>query len=270
MKINILISTINGGIDGIKDVVLNSRDDVSYIISHQYTDERFKYIPDELIRGDVTVSQIEGAGVTKSRNNAIRLADGDIGLFSDDDVRYRHTDIDTIKKTFLQNDQADIAIFKIRTPAGEPEYNNYPDEIIEYKQAPFVGTVQIAFNIERIKENKIWFDERFGAGQPLLICNDERLFLYDCISSGLRVFFFPEYIVEHPYESTIKNIPKYDIRRNWITGGVDCRINGPIALFKALLATVKLTPNLLKHRVNPIRYFYQRISAVIYVLRTNK
>lgn len=269
MKVNILISTINEGIERVENVILKPRSDVSYIISHQYTAEKYKYVPESLNRADVTVSQIPGSGVTKSRNNAISLANGDIGLFSDDDVTYRNSDIDTLKETFRQNAQADVAIFKIKTPEGEPEYKKYPENIKEYRKAPCVGTVQIAFRVNNIKKKNISFDERFGVGQPLLISSDEKLFLFDCIEAGLRVFFFPEYIVEHPYESTSKRIPKYDKRKIWVTGGIDCRMHGPVALMKALLGTAKILPDLLKHRVNPARYFYHRISAVLYVLLTN-
>ncbi|HLR36545.1 MAG TPA: glycosyltransferase family A protein [Chitinophagaceae bacterium] len=271
MEINILISTIDKGIEQASQVLLEPRSDVSYIISHQYTDKSYKYIPDCLKRPDVMVSQIPGQGVTKSRNNAIKLADGDIGLFADDDVTYRHSDIDVLKKTFQEHEQADVAIFKIRTPRGEPEYNSFPRKKQQFKnKAPNAGTVQIAFNIMRIKENRIWFDERFGVGNPLLIGGEERLFLHDCIKAGLQVFFFPEYVVEHPYMSTIKGIARYDKRKNWITGGTDGRINGPIAFLKAFGGTVKLIPDLIKNGANPVRYLYHRISATRYILRTNK
>lgn len=270
MRVNILISTIDKGIEKVEDVVLEPREDVHYVVSHQYTAEEYKFIPKALHRDDIRISQIQGAGVARSRNNAIRLAEGDIGLFSDDDVKYLNSDIGTVKETFEDHQQVDVGIFKIRTPAGEPEYKSYPYEIIEYDKAPTVGTIQIAFRIDPVKENNIFFDERFGAGQTLLVGNDEKLFLHDCISSGLRVFFFPEYIVEHPFESTIKKLPKYDPRKIRLTGGLDCRINGPVALLKALLGTVKIMPSLLRHKVNPLMYLYHRISAVIYVLRTNK
>lgn len=270
MNVNILISTIDEGINQVQNVTLDPREDVKYIISHQYTDNKYKYIPDELVRGDITISQIEGKGLTKSRNNAIKIASGDIALLSDDDVTYTNADIETIKKTFLENSDVDVAIFKIRTPPGEPEYKKFSDEIIEYKRAPFVGSVQIAFKLDSIKEKGILFDERFGAGQELLICGEEKLFIQDCINDGLKVVYFPEYIVEHPYLNTGKAIPAYDIRRNWVEGGLQSRLEGPIALPKAFLGMIKVIPRLLKHRVNPLRYLYQRISAVIYVLRTNR
>jgi len=270
LKINILISTINEGIKRLDRVILPPRHDVTYIVSHQYTEEGGKAVPGFLNREDIVVSQIQGKGVTKSRNHAIRLADGDIGLFADDDVTYRDHYFDTLTKVFEDNPEVDVVLFKIRTKPGEPAYKKYPDEVLEYKIAPSVGTIQIGCRLEKIKEQNIFFDERFGAGQPLLIGSDETIFVQDCIDAGLTVKFFPEFIVEHPYESTVKFISKYDKRRVWVTGGVDCRKNGPIALVKAFFGTIKILPDLIKSRVNPVTYFYHRISAVIYILRTNR
>lgn len=270
MIINVLISTIDDRIKQVPNVILAPRDDVRYIVSHQYTDEKYKFVPVELDRFDVVISHITGKGIAKSRNNAINFAKGDIGLLSDDDVTYRNSDFDTLKKIFLQHHQVDVAIFKIRTPLGEAEYRPFPDKIVEYKNVPRASSIQIAFRINSIKQNHIWFDERFGVGQPLLINSEEQLFLHDCINSGLKMVFFPEYVVEHPYVSTSKGVPKYDIRKNWIVGGLDCRINGPIALVKAFLGTLKIIPDLAKHRINPFRYFFHRISAVIYILKTNE
>lgn len=270
-KIDILISTIDAGINNLDKVILAPKENVEYIVSHQYTDERFRRFPSFLNRKDVWVSQIPGKGVTKSRNNAIQLADGDIGLFADDDVIYRDPYLDTLHRVFRQNPDLDVALFKIKTPAGMPAYKEYPDSMIRYdKLAPSVGTVEIAFRIKALKDKQIYFDERFGAGQDLLIGSDERIFVQDCIDAGLTVIFFPEYIVEHPYESFVKSLSKYDKRRIWVTGGYDCRKNGSVALFKAFLGTIKILPDLLRHKMNPFIYLYHRLSAVIYILKTNK
>jgi len=268
--INILISTIDSGINNLGHVILDPQCNVEYIVSHQYTDEKFKKVPAFLIRSDILVSQIPGKGVTKSRNNAIRLAEGDIGLFADDDVVYKASYFDTLNRVFERDPDLDVAHFKIKTGPHEPEYKNYPNEVIKYRDAPSVGTVEIGFRINSIKENSIFFDERFGAGQELLIGSDESIFVQDCINAGLTVKFIPAYIVEHPYESAAKGLSKYDKRKIWITGGYDCRINGPIALLKAFLGTLKILPDLMKHKMNPFIYFYYRLSAVLYVLRTNK
>jgi hypothetical protein len=270
MKINILISTINTGIHKVKDIVLDPREDVEYIISHQYTEDAYRIVPAELQRDDITVAHLEGKGVTKSRNNAIRLATGDVGHFLEDDVIYSHSYIDCVKKTFEDNPELDVALFKIKTGFGEPEYKSYPPKQVKLKSKIFsVSTLEIAINLKSIKESGIRFDERFGAGQKLLIGSDETIFVEDCLKKGLCVSFFPEYVAEHPYISTINSIAKYDKRRAWVTGGYDCRTNGSIALIKAFLGTMKILPDLIKNRANPFSYFYHRISAVIYILRTN-
>lgn len=269
MKLNILVSTIDKGISAVEGVLLSKREDVSYRISHQYTRPEFFGIPEGLVREDILVSQIQGRGVTKSRNNAIRISDGDIGLFADDDVRYQNEWLDMVKKTFRENPQMDIAIFKIKTLPGEPEYRDFPQEEMAFSKAPSVGTIQLAFRIRQIKEKGIHFDERFGAGQKLLIGSDEQIFLHDCIRSGLKVMYFPEYVVQHAFQSTVKGIQKYDSKLNRVTGGLDARMNGWVALPKALLGTIKYTSDILRNRKNPVVYFMHRFYAALYVLLTS-
>ena len=135
--LNILISTFDEGIHKVKNVILDYREDVSYIISHQYTQEKYKIVPLELNRKDILISQIPGLGVTNSRNNAINLAHGEIGLFSDDDVTYSHSYFDTIIETFDNEESLDVCVFKIKTPEGFPEYKNYPKNKIKLKKLPF-------------------------------------------------------------------------------------------------------------------------------------
>jgi glycosyltransferase involved in cell wall biosynthesis len=270
LTINILISTINKGIKDVKNVLLNPRPNVEYIVSHQYTDAAFKTVPPELERSDVTILQIKGKGLSRSRNNAIKIATGDIALFADDDVVYQNEYIDRLEEVFRTNKDIDVALFKIKTSPGEPSYKSYPASMLKVRKRLFSpSSVEIAFNIKKVCEHHISFDERFGAGQELIIGSEETIFIEDCLRANLNVTFIPEYIVEHSYHSTIKTIAKYDKRRIWVTGAYDCRSNGSIALLKAFLGTIKILPELVSYKINPIFYFFQRISAVIYILRTN-
>lgn len=268
MKINILVSTIDKGIFAMEKLLLKPCEDISYIISHQYTDPAFVTLPDYLKRPDVSVSHISGKGVTKSRNNAIKLANAEIGVFADDDVTYEKDWLDRMQHIFKTSPTLDVAIFKIKTLPGEPPYKPYPTAPTEIKMATAVGTIQIAFRVSSIKANNLKFDERFGAGQKLLIGSDEQLFIYDCLRAGLRVKYFPEYLVQHPYQSTVKSIPKYDHRLNRVTGGLDARMHGWIALPKALLGAVKYSIDIIKHGKNPLTYFIHRFYAALYILIT--
>jgi len=269
-KLNILISTYDGGIHQLENVILDTMPGVRYTVVHQYSDISFKKIPSFLIREDIYVTHLEGRGVTKSRNKAIQLAEGEIGLFADDDVTYKPAYFKKLISIFEENKNLDVGLFKIKTPDGEPEYKNYSSDRQKIEKAPSVGTVEIAFRVISVQRKKVLFDERFGAGNRLLIGSDEKIFVQDCLKAGLHVEYFPEYIVEHPYESTVNKIAKYDKRKIWVTGGYDCRTNGSIAILKSFFGTIKIIPDLLKHRVNPLYYFYHRLSAVIYILRTNK
>lgn len=271
MKLSILLSTIDNGINEVKNVLLEYREDVSYLISHQYTSKEFKFVPSELERSDVTISHIQGYGVTKSRNNAIKLSEGEIGLFSDDDVTYTNQYFDDIISVFDNNSELDLALFKIKTPEGYPEYKKYPNELLEIQKLPFaVGTIEIAFRVKSVQSKEVFFDERFGAGQPLLIGADESIFVLDCIKKGLKVWFVPKYVVNHPFESSIKILDKYDKRRVSVVGASDARINGISSIPRAFLHTLRLMPDLVRNKKKPLSYLIERLSASIYIFRTNK
>jgi len=269
-KLNVLISTYGSGILKLKNVIQDPLPGIRYTVIQQFNDESLKAKPSFLDREDIFVAHLPGKGVTKSRNKAIELSRGEIGLFADDDVRYKRRYFEKIIANFEKNKDLDIALFKIKTPEGEPEYKNYFPHHKVITKAPSVGTIEIAFRIKSVQEANIFFDERFGAGNELLIGSDEKIFVQDCLQAGLRVEYFPEYIVEHPYHSTVNSIPEYDKRKIWVTGGYDCRTNGIIAVPKAFLGTLKFMPNMLKKGVNPFYYFYHRLSAVLYILRTKK
>lgn len=271
MVIDVLISTIDSGIEKISNILLPFRKDVKYIVSHQYRNEKYLPVPKELLREDVLVSQIPGEGLTKSRNNAIRLATADICVIADDDVRYTNEYFDNILSVYNQESDVDIACFKIFTGENEPEYKEYPlttvivTDIHDYSPS----SIEITFKLNSIKNKKIVFDERFGLG-TWLIGGEEELFTLDAIKAGLKIKFFPSYIVQHPFESTAKATFEYDNCRIQVVGAMDARTRGLISIPKAFAGTVKILPDLIKNKKNPIKYFQERLSASIYILRSDK
>lgn len=269
MILNILISTIDKGIEKIADILLASRNDVQYIISHQYRDKKYLPIPKELIRNDVIISQIQGQGLTKSRNNAIRLATGDICAIADDDVSYTNEYFDTILNIYKEN-EVDVACFKICKEVGKKDYKYYPEQpiLIHSIKERSVSSIEITFNRASIKKQDVFFDERFGLGS-WLNGGGENLFLHDCINSRQIVKFFPYYIVQHRHDCTIVSKSKYDTLRVSVGGALDARINGVIAIPKAFLGTIKFIPDLIKHKKNPLIYLKERLFAAIYILKTN-
>lgn len=267
MTLQILISTIDSGIEKVKDVLLPIRDDVSYIVSHQYQHNEFKYTPPELNRPDISLSHIYGRGISKSRNHAISLATGDICLICDDDVRYTNEYINTIIYIF-QKKKPDVALFKIKTGNGESEYKNYPpyEYKLEIDKMHWPSSIEIAFRTQSIK-NMIFFDERFGLGTAL-VGGEEYFFIRDSIEKDLNVHYYPFYIVGHSLESTNKSLHKYDRKKIMGRGAADARINGWFSLIKTALLTLRLLPNLLKNRRNPFVYLVHRFKGNLYILKS--
>lgn len=267
MKVNILISTIDSNINNVRDIFLPFREDLSYIISHQYTNENFKKIPEGFSRKDIKIVQIPGKGLSRSRNNAIKNADGTLCIVADDDVRYTNQYIDIIKRTY-ENNVVDVACFKIKTRKNEPEYKKYPSEerCFDKKEYPHISSIEITFRLSKIQENKIKFDERFGIGSKHLIGGEEKVLINDCLDSGLKVCYFNEYIVEHPYLSNTKTYSRYHKKRNLVEGAIDARINGIVAILKSILITIKIWKDLKKNNKFYLSYLYQRLTGVLYIL----
>ncbi len=153
MKLEILISTIDAGIDRTKHLLLPFRSDIKYIITHQYTDRKYISLPKELIRKDVKITQLYGKGLSISRNNCIKHATGEICVIADDDVRYTYEYFDKILEMYQKND-TDIACFKIFTGQGQPMYKNYPKKAVKVTDLKtyWPSSIEITFKLKPILE----------------------------------------------------------------------------------------------------------------------
>jgi glycosyltransferase involved in cell wall biosynthesis len=271
MKINILICTIDEGIGRVHRILQPVQKDVTYIISHQYLNEEFKVIPKELIREDIILSQIPGRGLSRNRNNAISLADGDIALIADDDVQYLPGTFEIIREAFENDNELAVACFKIKTPDGEPEYKKYPvtSYILGKYRHHAISSVEIAFKTSPVKKTGIRFDERFGLGSEKLTGGEETVFISDCIRAGLKVCYFPSYIVRHLYESTRTKYKRFDTKINQLNGAVYARVHGWWAFPYAFAKTMILAPVMILTGKNPLEYLRQKLIAIKYVYKSN-
>ena len=114
MTLDILICSLNKGIVRIDDLLLPQRKDVRYIVSYQYTDERYlDLLPTSLaLREDVLVSAHKGQGLSSNRNHALELAKADLVMFADDDARLTDSAVDYIFKIFNEGSNIDVIQFR--------------------------------------------------------------------------------------------------------------------------------------------------------------
>jgi glycosyltransferase involved in cell wall biosynthesis len=272
MTLNILISTIDQGITKVGNILRPSQPDIKYFVSHQYRDKKFKVVPEQLNRPDVVVSQIPGAGLSRNRNNAIRLADGYIAIIADDDVTYLPDSFQNIAEVFKNDPELDVACFKIRTPENEAAYKNYPTQSYRLKKRKHhpISSIEIAFRIKSIRGKGILFDERFGLGSPFLPAGEESVFIDDCIAKGLKLVYFPYFTVEHSLDNAIRSLPSYDKTRSLLRSGVDAHINPILAIPRAFGRTLKYLPEMIRNKKNPFNFLFNGLYAIFYIWFTKR
>lgn len=271
MIINVLISTIDDGIDKVEKVLLPEvKNTIRYKISHQYTDFSYVHIPEGLRREDVQISHIQGKGLCCNRNNAINMADGDIAIIADDDVRYELSYFETVECVY-KDQSIDVACFQIQTPEGELPYKTYSSKPFQLKkhQRYDISSIEITFRVSKIKENNIHFDTRFGLGSGLFLSGEEDVFIHDCTLQRLNVYYFPYPIVSHLYMSTGKK-HLFSQERNQTLGALTWEVYGYSAFPRICWYVLKKRKYLFQNKVYPFTYLFQMMKGISMSKKSNK
>ncbi len=259
LSLEILICTIDNGIADAAQVPLQPIDGVRYLVSWQHSNDKSIPLPESLQgREDIKVVHLNGRGLSRNRNNAIKNATGDILLISDDDTRYRPEYFERIKSAFATHTEADIITFQAQD-YDRNAIRPYPTSAHSYDKRPYgsyVCSVEIAF---RRKSNLPLFDERFGLGSEYLASGEEEVFVYDAWKRGLCILYEPQVIVETDNNTTgslILTSPA--VQRS--KGAVLCYLHGAFgATLRCILETMRLPVTvshwqIFKQMWNGIRY----------------
>lgn len=203
MTLDILICTIDEGIKRVPNVLIPKEEGIRYVISMQYTDEKyFAMIPEILrTRDDVTLLTLQGRGLSRNRNNALAHATGDILLIADDDNRYTSEGLRQIIETYECNQDASVICFMSESYSGEP-MKKYPTETMSYEEAFKQGYYTTSFEMTMRNHLDILFDERFGLGSKMLCAGEEEVFMKDVIDAGYEALFIPKVIVRSDADTT--------------------------------------------------------------------
>lgn len=217
MSLEFLISTMHysGHEPFIQMFQAVEKEALSYLIINQSPAGNLRN--EEFAPGKRLVSFAE-RGLSKSRNRAIELAQGDICVVADNDLVYCANSVTEIERVYEQDPELDVAVFQIITPEGKA-YKNYKKEPFCIKsplQIMQVSSVEISFKRSSILKNNIRFNEQMGLGTNYTH-GEEILFVLDCVKKGLKVKFFPIPMVVHPAESSGKSFSKGNILASGIT-----------------------------------------------------
>lgn len=261
MMLEVAICTIDDGIKRVPDIFLKPRDNVKYLVSYQYTDS--KYLDNlhnvAFQRPDVSVVCLEGCGLSRNRNHAIRHATGDILLIADDDVHYDEDSFDIVMRHFRNDATLNIACFQALKRDGDT-LHRYSSSSFLFGKRPkgtYFNSAEVAV---RLGKEIPLFDERFGLGAPFLSAGEEEIFLFDAFRKGLKVQYFPEVIVRVPGDTTGTKFNE-DAAVQRSKGAVLCLMHGKVSAFLRCLKYAILKKGL-SHRAKAL---YEMVRGIKYV-----
>ena len=194
IELEILVSTMNrNSLDFLESMFQNNDlNNHTILIVNQTSKDIILYSSQPNIR---VINSFE-RGLSKSRNLAIKNAEGHFCLIADDDVVFLKGFQEIILDAFKAQKNTDVITFKTSTTEGKPYYK-YPNSIVDVKKIHRkILSIEIAFNRKAILSNKITFDENFGLGSTFED-GENFFFLNDIFLKKLKAQFTPEFIVIH-------------------------------------------------------------------------
>lgn len=256
--LEVLICTIDDGINHVNNMVLPPIDYIKYLISWQRTDSTEKEIPQALLqRQDIRVVTAEGKGLAANRNNALSHAEGDILILADDDAKYRPEYFKTILHAYEENPEADILTFQMVDGMGH-FHKKYPVYPFNYAQCPkgfYYSSLEITM---RRKAHLPLFDTRFGLGATYLGCGEEEIFIHDAAQNKMLIRYIPKVIVETPHATTGARFDT-DVKVRRAKGAVLFVLHGYWS------ATLRCLKYALKLKKNTLRSFIDMYDGIKYM-----
>ena len=202
MTLEILICTIDNGIQNVKNLLLAPINGVSYLISWQHSENyKIPETPLSLIRDDVKIVTLKGKGLSRNRNNALRHASGDICLIADDDCSYKPEYFSQIISVYSNDDTLDFATFRMKHSYEGKHYPSHSFDLKHFEKGYFITSFELSFRRKAI-QNKFHFNELFGLGAPVLQSGEENIFAHELITAGINGRYFPIVVVEHDHPTT--------------------------------------------------------------------
>lgn len=226
LKIDLLISTMNYKDGELVPLLASVPDFVNVIIINQITDSNKNISEAFAISSNIICYSFNELGLSKSRNRALSLMEGDIFVISDDDVVFLPGAFEKIESAFLANSQQDILTFQMQKEDGglRKKYKKKPAQHNLFSIMG-VSSCEIAGRNLPVSSLGVMYDTNFGLGAKYSI-GEEVIFLRDCLRSGLNVRFIPISISTHPEESSGR---VFSEKTEFSRGAVFFRLFGSLA-----------------------------------------
>lgn len=197
MTLEVLVSGVN---QAERDMAERMRLECDAVIINQT--DHFAYDEYDYRGSRIRCYSFAEKGVGLSRNNALMRAQGDIVLFSDEDIVYDEGYAGKVLQAFAEHPEADMLLFNIRVGEARATYYTKQQHRVHIWNAGRYPTYSFAVRRDKLHASHIAFSLLFGGGARYSNGEDS-LFLKDCLAYGMRVYAVPvELGAETEREST--------------------------------------------------------------------
>ena len=150
----------------------------------------------------VEVVMVEGVGVARSRNQALRSCQSELLIFGDDDVVFHSGELRRAIAEFEKDPKLVLLLLAATDEQGKLR-KRYPRERekLNLFNCARAATYEIMLRPEAVRKLGVSFDESFGAGAKHYL-GDEYIFISDLIKKGARCEFAPIYVASHSADSS--------------------------------------------------------------------
>ncbi len=182
MKLQVLVAAVNQDTDTLAEK-MNLETEAVIVNQCGRYDYREYLHKDRLIR---CFSMTE-RGVGLSRNTALLHAEGEICLFSDEDIVFDSGYERKVLDAFEKNPDADLITFNFRVDELRATYYNETCRRIRWYNYGRYPTYAVAARLEALRRANVGFSLLFGGGARYSNGEDS-LFLHDCLKKGLHLY----------------------------------------------------------------------------------
>ncbi len=129
-------------------------------------------------------------GVGRNRNAALLYADGDVCLFSDEDIVYDAGYAKKVAQAYEAHPDADLILFNIRVNPERKTYWIENETNVKWYNYGRYPAYSISAKLESLRRANVWFSLLYGGGARYGN-GEDNLFLHDCLKAGLKILAVP-------------------------------------------------------------------------------
>lgn len=193
MKIEILVSTLNDGIENINISPL-----FNYLIIHQTNNNKdYSKTLEKFDTHKIRYIQSDSIGLSVSRNIAIKNSNADFIWIMDDDVEIDHNAFSNISK--LIEKYTDYDMFVLSHSSNPLLNSNQEIKVFEVNKitAMSISSIDMLIKQKSIMKCNILFNENFGLGSKYP-SGEEYIFALDMLKKGLKILKTSQIFSLHP------------------------------------------------------------------------